>query len=240
MSTLSELFRDLAALLFPPHCAVCGEPLTRGEEAVCTLCRTMAPLTDYSRRIDNPVWQRCRAQIPVERASGFLFFIEHSGWRDLIHSFKYRGRWRLACTMGHWFGSALRRSGLYDTVDMVIPLPLHPLKRIRRGYNQSEYIADGIAAELSLRVERHNVVRSRNTPSQTRLPRRERAQNVAGAFAVKHPERLAGRHILLVDDVMTTGATLISCAQAILASVPDCRISIAALAVLRHEMGIKE
>ncbi len=240
MSTLSDFVDDLLALLFPPHCAVCGELLTDGEQAVCTLCRTMAPLTDYPQRIDNPVRQRCLAQIPVERASGFIFFTEGSGWRDLIHSFKYRGRWRLARALGHWYGSALRRSGLYDTVDVVVPLPLHPMKRMRRGYNQSEYIADGIAAELGVGVERSNVFRRRNTPSQTRLPRRERARNVVDAFAVKHPERLAGCHILLVDDVMTTGATLISCAQAIRAAVPDCRISIAALAVLRHEMGIKE
>lgn len=237
---IREIIDDLAALFFPPHCAVCGEPLTRGEHSVCTLCRTMAPLTDYARRLENPVWQRCRAQVAVERASGFLFYVRGSGWRELVHSFKYRGRWRLARDMGRWYGATLRASGLYADIDLVVPLPLHPFKRMRRGYNQSEYIAEGIAEELGVRVERRAVFRRRNTASQTLLPRHERAQNVADAFAVRHTERLAGHHILLVDDVMTTGSTLLSCAAEIIRRVPDCRISIAALAVLRHELGVKD
>ena len=121
-----------------------------------------------------------------------------------------------------------------------VPLPLHPVKRIWRGYNQSEYLAEGIAAALGVAVDRRSVRRSRYTSSQALKPHRERAGNVEGAFAVRHPERLAGRHILLVDDVMTTGSTLASCAQAIVQAVPDCRISIAVLAVSRRELGLKE
>lgn len=240
MSILNELFADFAALLFPPHCAVCGEPLRRGERCVCTLCRTMAPLTGYWQQADNPVWQRCRDLVPVHRASGFLFFIHGSGWRRLIHGFKYRGAWRAAREMGAWYGGCLREGGLYDDVDMVVPLPLHPLKLLRRGYNQSDYIAEGIASQLGVAVDRRSVRRCRNTASQALRPRRERARNVEGAFAVSRPERLAGRHILLVDDVMTTGATLLSCADAILQAVPDCRVSIAALAVSRRELGVRE
>ena len=119
-------------------------------------------------------------------------------------------------------------------------MPLHPLKRLRRGYNQSEYIAEGIAAQLGAEVDRRSVRRRRNTASQALKPRRERAGNVEGAFAVRHPERLAGRHVLLVDDVMTTGSTLLSCAAEMLRAVPDCRVSIAALAVSRLELGDKE
>ncbi len=238
MSILSDIVADLAALLFPPHCAVCGDTLTEGERCVCTLCRTMAPLTGYWREADNPVWQRCSAQLPVVRASGFLFFVHGSGWREMIHSFKYRGMWRRARYMGAWYGSALRDSGLYGDIDVVVPLPLHPRKRMSRGYNQSEYIADGIAEALGVKVLRGNVRRTRNTESQARMPRRERAANVAEAFSVRNPEALSGRHILLVDDVMTTGSTLLSCAAEILRAVPDCRISIAALAVLRHELGV--
>ena len=117
---------------------------------------------------------------------------------------------------------------------------LHPFKRCRRGYNQSEYIAEGIAAQLGVEVDRRSVRRTRNTASQALKPRRERAGNVEGAFSVRRPERLAGRHVLLVDDVMTTGATLLSCASAILRDAPGCRISIAALAVSQRELGVKE
>lgn len=108
------------------------------------------------------------------------------------------------------------------------------------GYNQSEYIAEGIAAQLGVEVDRRSVRRVRNTASQALKPRRERAGNVEDAFAVCRPERLAGRHVLLVDDVMTTGSTLLSCASAILRDAPGCRISIAALAVSQRELGVKE
>lgn len=247
MSILSNLLRDLgtlggdlAALLFPPACPVCGEPLARGERMVCTLCRTTAPLTNFWMEADNPVVRKFWGQLPVVQASGFLYFTHNSGWRRLIHNFKYRGAWRTAREMGRWFGRCLAQSGLYDDVDVVVPLPLHPFKRCRRGYNQSEYIAEGIAAELGAAVDRRSVRRTRNTASQARKHRTERFSNVADAFAVHCPGRLAGRHILLVDDVMTTGNTLLSCAGEILRAVPDCRISVAVLAVSRRELGIRE
>ena len=240
MSILSDLAHDIASLLFPPRCAVCGEPLARGERMVCTFCRATAPLTGYWREADNPVVRKCWGMVPVCQASGFLFFVHASGWRRLIHGFKYRGAWRTARAMGEWYGHNLRESGLYDDVEVVVPLPLHPFKRCRRGYNQSEYIAEGIAAQLGVPVDRGSVRRTRNTASQALKPRRERARNVEDAFAVRRPERLAGRHVLLVDDVMTTGSTLLSCAAAILRDAPRCRISIAALAVSQRELGVKE
>lgn len=239
MSILSDLARDIASLLFPPRCAVCGEPLARGERTVCTFCRVTAPLTGYWREADNPVVRKCWGMLPVEQASGFLFFLHASGWRRLIHGFKYRGAWRTARAMGEWYGRHLRESGLYDSVEVVVPLPLHPFKRCRRGYNQSEYIAEGIAAQLGVGVDRRSVRRKRNTAAQALKPRRERARNVEDAFAVRHPDRLEGRHVLLVDDVMTTGSTLAACAAAILQTAPGCRVSVAALAVSRRELGIK-
>jgi len=240
MSTLSDLLRDAAALLFPPVCCACGRPLVRGERTLCTYCRMSAPLTGYWNRPDNPVWQKFGGLVPVVQASGFLFFVHGSGWRRLIHGFKYRGAWRSARDMGAWYGQYLADSGLYASVDAVVPLPLHPFKRMLRGYNQSEYLAEGIAGQLGVGVDRSSVFRRRNTASQALRPRRERAGNVAGAFEVRHPERLAGRHILLVDDVMTTGSTLVACIEAILRAAPDCRVSVAALAVSRRELGVKE
>lgn len=240
MSILNEWWSDLAALLFPPICPVCGEPLGRGERTVCTLCRTTAPLTGFWREADNPVSRKFWGRVPLVQASGFLFYVHGSGWRQAIHAFKYRGAWRLARALGRWYGASLAESGLYGDIDAVVPLPLHPLKRIRRGYNQAEYLAEGIAAQLGTTVDRRSVRRCRNTASQTLKTRRERAGNVENAFAVRHPERLAGKHILLVDDVMTTGSTLASCATAILQTVPDCRISLAALAVSRRELGLEQ
>lgn len=240
MSTRFDWLHSLSRLLFHERCAVCGHELSVGERTICTLCRATAPLTGYWMQTANPVWERCRDLLPIHRASGFLFFRQGSGWQRMIHGFKYRGAWRTARMMGQWYGRELRTSELYDDVDAVVPLPLHPFKQLRRGYNQSEYLAEGIASQLGVPVDCASVYRCRNTAEQALQSRRERAGNVEGAFAVRRPERLAGRHILLVDDVMTTGSTLLSCAEAILQAAPDCRISIAALAVVHHELGEKE
>lgn len=133
MSILSDLLSDVAALFFPPRCPVCGVPLAQGERTVCTLCRTTAPLTGFWLEADNPLLAKCRDMLPVERASGFLYYIHGSGWRELIRGFKYRGAWRTARAMGEWYGRCLKESGLYDGVEVVVPLPLHPVKRCRRG-----------------------------------------------------------------------------------------------------------
>lgn len=238
MSILSNFFTELGALLFPPLCPVCGKTMGAGERTVCTRCRTTIPLTRFWEEFDNPMTRRLWGLVPVFHASALFFFVEGGGWRKLIHSFKYHGAWRLARDMGRWYGSYLADSGLYDDVEVVVPVPLHLRKRLKRGYNQSEYLAEGIAAELGVEVDRRSVIRHRNNPSQALSRKSDRWENVEGIFGVRRPERLSGRHILLVDDVFTTGATIASCADAILRSVPDCRISIAALAVSKHELGV--
>lgn len=192
MSILSDLLRDVAALFFPPRCPVCGVPLAQGERTVCTLCRTTAPLTGFWLEADNPLLAKCRDMLPVERASGFLYYIHGSGWRELIRGFKYRGAWRTARAMGEWYGRCLKESGLYDGVEVVVPLPLHPVKRCRRGYNQSEYIAEGIASQLGAEVDRRSVRRKRNTESQALKPRRERRPERGRGFRGA-PSRTARR-----------------------------------------------
>jgi len=135
--------------------------------------------------------------------------------------------------MGAWYGGELAAGGLYAGVDVVVPVPLHLRKRLHRGYNQAEYIARGIAESLGVPVDVHSVRRHRHNPSQALKEHRQRWENVRGIFSVRRPGRLCGKHILLVDDVLTTGATVTSCAEAILAAVPDVRISIA-----RHNLEV--
>lgn len=224
-------WRDLAALFWPPVCPVCGRMLPEGVPTVCMRCRMEAPLTGFWLQVDNPLVRKCWGLVPVVQASAFLFFVRGNGYRDLIHAFKYDGRWRLAREMGLWYGSEMARGGLYADVDVVVPVPLHLLKRLRRGYNQADYIARGIGAGLGVPVDGHAVGRRRYNASQTRKSHRERWDNVRDIFEVRHPERLRGKHVLLVDDVFTTGATILSCAETILRAVPDVRISIAVLAV---------
>lgn len=234
MSILNEWASDLKSLFFPARCPVCGALLGDGMRTVCTRCRAEAPLTGYWRHFDNPLAESFAGLLPVIHASALLFYAEGSGWRRLIHDFKYRGRWHLAREMGCWFGAELAECDWYRTVDLVLPVPLHWRKRLRRGYNQSEYLAEGIAGALGCEVDRKSVVRTRNNPSQTRRSHEERWENVADIFRVRRPERLRGKHLLLVDDVLTTRATMVSFGEAILRAVPECRLSVAVLAVRRR------
>jgi ComF family protein len=157
----------------------------------------------------------------------------------MVHRFKYGGEWRAAYDMGRWYGAELRESGLYADVDVVVPVPLHLGRRLWRGYNQSEYIARGIARELGVEVDARSVRRHRYNSSQTSQRADERWDNVEGIFRVKRPERLHGKHILLVDDVFTTGATIMSLGSTILSAVENVRLSVAVLATSRHSLRLK-
>lgn len=228
--------KDLLLLFLPPRCPVCGAVLGEGERTICNTCRWEAPLTGFTAKISNPVVEKFWGIVPIEQGCSFLYFVSDSGWRKLVHDFKYKGMWRIAFEMGQWFGGELSRGGLYDSVDIVIPIPLHPMKTMQRGYNQSEYIARGIADTMSVDIDSRSVIRRVNTLSQALRPHRERWKNVENIFSVRTPEKLAGKHILLVDDVFTTGATITSCAEAIYQSVPNVRISIATLSVANDSL----
>lgn len=237
MSILSDIVRGAGALLCPPRCPVCGGELPPRSGVVCPACRYTAPLTGFAARSYNPVWERLSQFVPLRQASAFLFYVDGSGWRRLIHRFKYDGAWRLARDMGRWYGAELAGSGLYADVDAVVPVPLHWRKRLGRGYNQSEYLAEGIASALDVGVEGRALRRVRNNPAQALCGERERWRNAEGLFRAVRPERLAGRHVLLVDDVLTTGATLVSCAETVVRSCPECRVSVAVLAASRRLTG---
>ncbi|MBQ4280239.1 MAG: ComF family protein [Rikenellaceae bacterium] len=233
---MRSFWLDIFRLFFPETCAVCGSPLPEGAHLVCTRCRWEMPLTGYAADRDNPVARKFWGLIPVESASAYLYFIGGSGYRRAIHDFKYRGAWRLCVELGRWQGADLRASGLYADVDVVVPVPLHPRKQLRRGYNQAGYLAEGIASELGLPVDRRSVARTVYNRSQATRSRNERWDNVEGIFSLRRRHGLTGKHVLLVDDVLTTGATIASCAEAILHDAPGSRISIATLAVSAREM----
>ena len=227
---------DIISLFVPPLCPVCGAILLEGESCVCTRCKLTAPLTGYAHDVDNSLYRTFWGIVPIERASALFYFPSHeSGWRRAIHDFKYRGYWRVARDFGEWMGHDLLSSEVFLGVDVVVPIPLHPFKELRRGYNQSDYIGEGLTRVLGVPLSVGNVVRTRHNPSQALTRGSKRWDNVRDIFAVRHPEKLAGKHILLVDDVFTTGATIQSCAMAILRSVPDVRISIATLATAHRD-----
>lgn len=224
-------------MFFPATCVACGCALGEGGDFLCNRCRWEIPLTEFWHKGDNPVWRKFAGHVPVQAASSFYFFADRSDFRTLIHDFKYHGAWRVAEKMGEWYGSELAASQTHENIDLLVPVPLHVRKKIGRGYNQSDYIARGMSRAMGVPVDRRAVRRAVHNRSQTQQKHKsERWDNVKDIFAVRDAAMLDGRHILVVDDVLTTGATIISLCETILAAVPTCRISIATLAVSKAEL----
>lgn len=232
---VSGVVLDVVSLFMPRTCLVCGRPLLENERSVCVVCRYNIPLTGFTKRKDNPIKIIFDNILPVEAATAMFWFVSGTEWQRIIHKFKYHGRWLFAQKMGEWLGEELRDSGNFEDVDLIIPIPLHFRRRLIRGYNQSEQLAFGIGRKLGAQCDFGAVRRRLYNESQTSKSDVERWSNVAEIFEVQSVERLRGRHILLVDDVLTTGATMSSCATAIIrACEGDVRISIASLAVSRR------
>lgn len=235
MSTLSKIGAEVLAMLLPASCVGCGKILDPHVECFCIECRANMPTTNFHMDCDNPMAVKLRAQCAVvENAAAQYYYTYGGNWRTVIHNIKYRGMWYAAYRIGYIYGCELKESELYQDVDLVVPIPLHFTRMLRRRYNQSELIASGIAKALGVTVDRRTVVRHRNNKSQVTRTKMERWENVEGIFSVKRPAKFDRKHILLVDDVFTTGATIISCIEAISAAAPTCRISVATLAVSRN------
>lgn len=225
------LVRAVFGLIMPRYCAVCGRRLDEGEDdPLCSDCTLGLPYTRFAARRGNPLELLLHGRFAFERATAYMYYERDTNARNLLFNMKYYDHPHVATAMGRRMAVALMETGFFDGIDCLVPVPLARRRLRRRGYNQSERLACGIARVTGLPVERKAVVRRVDNPSQTsRLPA-ERADNVSNIFALKRPERLAGRHALLVDDVITTGATMASCATTLLA-IPGLRLSVLALAV---------
>ena len=220
--------KHLFNLFYPSICRMCAKPLLRGESVLCTSCVASLPYTGYWRYADNPVAKKFWGQIDVAAACSLLFFQKGYRVRKLVHLLKYKGEVRVGYKLGFLLGVQLRESALFSDVDYVIPVPLHPKKERKRGFNQSMIIAEGVAEALGAKVGRNFVRRTVNTQTQTKKNRIERYANVRSIFSVSNVHRLEGKHLLVVDDVITTGATIESCAAELL-NAATCRVSIASV-----------
>jgi ComF family protein len=225
----SPLLYYLTELIFPRLCITCGDKLIEQEQWICLDCLHHIPRTNFHLDPDNRVAQLFYGRVKIEFATSFFYFSKGSKYQTLLHSLKYKGMNELGAEIGKHFGIDLLHSDSFSSVDMICPVPLHPQKEKKRGYNQSWWIASGIASQLHKPLSVDNLKRITATETQTKKNRFERWQNVEGIFELTNPGDFSGKHVLLVDDVVTTGSTLEACAQAIL-SKTDARISIATLA----------
>lgn len=227
---IKDWLGSFVSLLFPRCCIVCGRPLAKGEECLCTMCNINLPRTGYHLKEDNPVEKLFWGKIPLERATSFFFYRKGSDFRQILHQLKYAGQKNIGAIMGRYMAAELQESGFFEDIDVIVPVPLHKKKQRLRGYNQSEWIARGIAAVTGIPIDTESVVRHKNTETQTSKSSLERWENVNGIFELYHAEPLTGKHILIVDDVLTTGATTVECASC-LTKIEGVRISVLTLAI---------
>jgi ComF family protein len=227
------LFKSFFNLLYPALCEACGGALVAGERVVCTACRYNLPKTNQWLQQGNPVEQIFWGRVPLESACSFFYFIKGSKYQKVLHKLKYKNKPHIGVELGRYFGVELKKSPVYREVEFVIPIPLHTKRMRERGYNQSERVAVGIAESMGIQTLPAAVFRQVYTQTQTKKTREERLKNVEAIFAAT-PElqQVKNKHILLVDDVLTTGATIEACALTILENV-ECKISVATLAVAR-------
>lgn len=225
LKTYCEAF---IGLLYPQFCAACDVNLLNQEEILCTKCLYELPRTNFHKITDNPIEQIFWGRVPVEKATSFYFFNQGSKYRKLIHKLKYQSQPNIGITLGKLFAADLLVNDYYRSIDYIIPVPLHNKKLRKRGYNQSEVIGKGMAEILPATLDVKTLIRNTFTQTQTQKNRFERWENVEHVFGLHRPEKLINKKILLIDDVLTTGATLEGCAQ-ILHRVEGIQISIATL-----------
>lgn len=229
MQTIQSSFNDLLHLFFPHICAGCGTDVLDQQQMLCLHCLNNLPATNFFDQPNNPVEQVFYGRIPVENAAAGYFFTKESLLQNLVFQLKYRGNKEICFYLGRLLGNYLINSSRFSNVDALVPLPLNPRREKKRGYNQATALCNGISSVWNKPVIDKNVIRKVYTETQTHKGRISRWQNMDGIFAVKYPVELENKHILLVDDVVTTGATLEACGSEIL-KINGTALSIATLA----------
>lgn len=218
---------DLIDLIMPRHCVVCGEVLSPSERDICLNCLYSLPKIEprEQENIEKIFW----GKFDIERAMSYIYYQKNSNYNNILYKIKYGNHPEVGQRLAMQAAKELAQQGLLDGIDIVIPLPLSAKRRRKRGYNQCDYIAMGISKATGIPVAKEIVVRNTNNATQTQKSREERWKNVEGIFSVAKPQTLEGKHILLVDDILTTGATLANCAKSIQESC-NCKISTFTLA----------
>ncbi|MFI3305032.1 MAG: ComF family protein [Rikenellaceae bacterium] len=234
----NDYLHPALSLIMPRRCPICGDTLNESTRYVCIKCLSDVPLTEFEFDPYNQMEERVKALSPyVEHAAALIYYIKRSRWVRVIHNMKYRGEFYHAELLGEWLGLQLRRSNYYREIDCVVGVPLHPFRQMTRGYNQSDLIAAGCAKAMGAEAMRGVISRKRFNRAQVKTQRDNRWSNVDNLFTISNIKRLQGRNILIVDDVFTTGATILSCVEEIHKCLPDSRIWVATIAVAYNELG---
>jgi len=228
-SVVTEILDDFVSLFFPNCCLACHDSLVKGEEFICTQCMIEMPMTNYHHDNSNSLKSRLMGRVQLGYALALFKFSKSGRVQQILHALKYKNQPEVGVMLGKLYGERMKQAGLSGEFDLIVPVPLHPSRERKRGYNQSAKFAQGLSEKLTIPVKTDLLERVTKTKTQTRKSKLGRWENVSEVFRIKNGDAAAGKRILLVDDVVTTGATLEACANTIhqISSAP---ISIACIA----------
>ncbi|HTJ48792.1 MAG TPA: ComF family protein [Cyclobacteriaceae bacterium] len=221
ISVFRDVVRDFVSLFFPQFCFACEGNLVHGENGICSECLLDLPKTDFHNNIHNEFYQKLAGRLPVKYVLAQFMFNKRGKVQKLLHHLKYRNRPEIGVALGRAYGSVLLKANYKTEFDLIIPVPLHPIRQQKRGYNQSLEFAKGLSEAMNIPYADDLVQRVLQTETQTKHTKLKRWQNVSEVFKVVNEDLLRNKKILLVDDVMTTGSTLEACGKVIL----DCNIT---------------
>ena len=230
MIRFKEIKESFLQVVFPHVCDGCGSDLLNIESRLCIRCVASLPETNFEQHVGNPVEKTFWGRMPITDAAAHFYFTKESLMQHLMHQFKYKGNEDLGLQLGRIMGYAIKSSNRFNNIDALVPLPLFPFKEKKRGYNQATVLCNGISEVLCLPVLNTVIIRPQHTETQTKKGRIERWRNIEGKFQLLNPTVIQNKHLLLVDDVVTTGATLEACGNELL-SVENVKLSLATLCV---------
>lgn len=224
-----SLLKNVRTVMFPDTCKACDNVLLRNEDVICTACEYHLPKTGFHLQSENEIAKIFWGKIHLHAATAIYFFDKGEKIQRLLHQLKYNGEEKVGTKLGKLLSVEIMHAQLFNDVSVIIPVPLHKNKIRLRGYNQSELIANGMKDVWNIPVAADLLLRKVATTTQTHKSRFERFQNVDNVFEIKNKENFVGKHVLLIDDVITTGSTIAACASAFL-GIDNCRVSVAAIA----------
>lgn len=224
------MIEALANLFFPKVCVACGESITGKLEHLCLSCRHKLPRMPQFDQMENQASKVFWARVPFQRVSAYLLFQKKGSVQAILHQLKYKGKKEIGLTMGGLMAQELMQTNFFAGIDYLVPVPIHPIKQKKRGYNQSLFLAEGTGAVAGIELRTDVIKKELNTASQTRKGRFKRWENVSASFALQETKALQGKHLLLIDDVLTTGSTAEACAQELL-KIEGLKVSFLSLAI---------
>lgn len=230
LKSIIERSKLLLITLFPRNCYACKNTLARNETTICTRCLYFLPRTNSHLEPNNQIEKLFWGKVKIEEAYSYLFFNKETRIQELMHQYKYHKRKEIGVLLGRIYGTELKNNQKLTTIDLIVPVPLHKKRLIKRGFNQSEWFVRGLSKSLDIPYDFNTLFRVIDTNSQTKRTRTKRWRNMENAFAIFNSDKFKNKHILLIDDIITTGSTLESCIIEIL-KVSGTKVSVLSLGV---------